>query len=114
MPIFVHQLLRPWTIIWSFWDFADGKGWPLLQELRELLEKEIGRCEALLEAESERSKCKWPILTMARLLELRDFLNAQQGKKQLTSPSPSMFEALSMPSSAEVDRVHLYVAVIKG
>lgn len=44
------------------------------------MEREIGRCEGLLEAEADRRNCKWPILTMARLLELRDSLHAQQGE----------------------------------
>ena len=64
-------------------------GSALLQELNELLTKEIGRCEGLLEAEADRSKCKWPILTMARLLELRDSLHVQQ-----TGIGPTLTEVL--------------------
>ena len=64
-------------------------GSALLQELNELLETEIGRCEGLLEAEADRSKCKWPILTMARLLELRDSLHVQQ-----TGRGPTLTEVL--------------------
>lgn len=48
------------------------------QESEDMLNREIMRCEALLESESDRSKCKWPILTLARLLELRCKLTSQQ------------------------------------
>jgi len=44
-----------------------------------MLAQEVMRCEALLESEPDRSKCKWPILTLARLLELRNMMAAQQG-----------------------------------
>ena len=48
------------------------------QESEDMLNQEIMRCEALLESESDRSKCKWPILTLARLLELRAMLTSQE------------------------------------
>lgn len=54
----------------------------LAQELQAVLQREICRCESLLDAEDDRSKCKWPMLTMARLLELRKSLHARQGEWQ--------------------------------
>lgn len=42
----------------------------MLQELVAVLRKEVERCEALLLSEPDRSKCKWPTLTLARLHEL--------------------------------------------
>ncbi|CAL8463367.1 g2901 [Coccomyxa elongata] len=48
-----------------------SKGQAALKESEDMLNQEIMRCEALLESETDRSKCKWPILTLARLLELR-------------------------------------------
>jgi hypothetical protein len=49
------------------------------QAIRDVLSKEIVRCEVLLESEPDRSKCKWPLLTMARLLELRSLLDKDGG-----------------------------------
>ena len=43
----------------------------MVQELMETLQQEVERCETLLSSEPDRSKCKWPILTLARLLELQ-------------------------------------------
>ncbi len=40
------------------------------QELARVLLREVGRCEALLDSEPDRAKCKWPLLTLARLHEL--------------------------------------------
>ncbi len=37
----------------------------------ELLEKEAGKCDELLGVEPDRSKCKWALLTKARLRELQ-------------------------------------------
>ena len=52
------------------------------QELQAILQREICRCESLLDAEDDRSKCKWPMLTMARLLELHKSIQARQGEWQ--------------------------------
>lgn len=78
-------------VVCPCWDVArhDREEWPL-QELRELLEREIDRCEALLEAEADRSKCKWPILTMARLLELRESIHALRGEDASSHPIKSV------------------------
>ena len=35
-----------------------------------MLRKEVERCENLLQSEPDRTKCKWPTLTLARLHEL--------------------------------------------
>ena len=51
-----------------------------MQELQAILQREIRRCESLLDAEDDRSKCKWPMLTMARLLELQESLQAHTGE----------------------------------
>lgn len=41
------------------------------QEVGELLQKEVGKCDELLSVEPDRSKCKWALLTKARLRELQ-------------------------------------------
>ncbi len=51
----------------------------LSQEINDVVSREITRCEVLLESEPDRSKCKWPILTMARLLELCSMLDSGEG-----------------------------------
>ncbi|KAK9917835.1 hypothetical protein WJX75_008732 [Coccomyxa subellipsoidea] len=64
---------------------SDSKGQASLQEakaIRDVLSKEIVRCEVLLESEPDRSKCKWPLLTIARLLELRSLLDKDGGVQQ--------------------------------
>jgi hypothetical protein len=48
-----------------------------LQEVEDVLAQEIERCETLLDSEPDRSKCKWPMLTLARLLELQASLSGQ-------------------------------------
>lgn len=42
----------------------------LSQELVAVLRKEVQRCEDLLSSEPDRTRCKWPTLTLARLHEL--------------------------------------------
>lgn len=36
-----------------------------------MVEKEVGKCDNLLEVEPDRGKCKWALLTKARLRELQ-------------------------------------------
>ena len=43
------------------------------------LEAETAACEELLEAEPDRSKCKWPLLTLARLSAARAWLERSRG-----------------------------------
>jgi geranylgeranyl transferase type-2 subunit alpha len=43
------------------------------------LEAETEACEELLEAEPDRSKCKWPLLTLARLSAARAWLERSRG-----------------------------------
>lgn len=57
---------------------SSSEGQAACKESEDMLNQEIRRCEALLESESDRSKCKWPLLTLARLLELRCKLTSQQ------------------------------------
>lgn len=51
-----------------------------------MLNQEITRCEALLDNETDRSKCKWPILTLARLLELRGSQQTGTGEGYIYAP----------------------------
>jgi geranylgeranyl transferase type-2 subunit alpha len=51
------------------------------EALAATLEAESTACEELLEAEPDRSKCKWPLLTLARLSEARAWLERKRGAK---------------------------------
>ena len=44
------------------------------------LEAETAACEELLEAEPDRNKCKWPLLTLARLSEARAWLQRERSR----------------------------------
>ena len=48
------------------------------EALSATLEAETAACEELLEAEPDRSKCKWPLLTLARLSEARAWLERER------------------------------------
>lgn len=48
------------------------------EALSSTLEAETAACEELLEAEPDRSKCKWPLLTLARLSEARAWLERER------------------------------------
>ena len=41
------------------------------QEIAGVLKREAGRCRELLEIEPERTRCKWPLLTLAHILGLQ-------------------------------------------
>ena len=41
-----------------------------------VFQREEGACRELLEVEPDRSKCKWPLLTLARILDLQLALGA--------------------------------------
>ena len=41
-----------------------------MQDLAEIIEQEVDMCTQLLEVEPDRAKCKWPLLTLARLREI--------------------------------------------
>ena len=49
------------------------------EALAATLEAEAAACEELLEAEPDRCKCKWPLLTLARLSEARARLERSRG-----------------------------------
>ena len=49
------------------------------EALAATLEAETAACEELLESEPDRSKCKWPLLTLARLSEARAWLERKRG-----------------------------------
>ena len=51
------------------------------QELQRILRREVERCKSLLDSEPDRGKCKWPILTLARLHKLLHSLGAGAGRQ---------------------------------
>lgn len=52
------------------------------EALAATLEAETAACEELLEAEPDRSKCKWPLLTLARLSEARAWLDTETERER--------------------------------
>ena len=43
----------------------------VVQVFADVLKREEARCRELLEVEPDRSKCKWPLLTLAHILGLQ-------------------------------------------
>ena len=63
---------------------------------QELLADEVAACKELISLESDASKCKWPLLTLARLYRLQ---SSQQGSEQLDRQIADLFRQLMSSGS---------------
>ncbi|KAK9807311.1 hypothetical protein WJX73_000196 [Symbiochloris irregularis] len=66
---------------------AADEGSPAHQDLTEIFEQEVDMCNQLLEVEPDRTKCKWPLLTLARLQEMQQQLGLRAGSQGSTQQS---------------------------
>lgn len=58
---------------------------PCMQELADLLAGEVDMCRQLLDIEPDRTRCKWPLLTLARLQELQQQMGEPHTSKEETA-----------------------------
>ena len=67
--------------------------WQDFQEAKGLLDDEVAACQELISIEPDASKCKWPLLTLARLYRLQLDLPGSD-RQNLEGEVRSLFEQL--------------------
>ena len=64
--------------------FLEYQRWPVIvQSLQDILQREEQRCRELVEVEPERSRLKWPLLTLCLLLKLQQSLTDTDATEEL-------------------------------
>lgn len=82
---FYHRWLLACAFAHQPHQHGDASSTAAPQELADLLAGEVDMCRQLLDIEPDRTRCKWPLLTLARLQELQQQMGEPHTSKEETA-----------------------------